>query len=167
MAVLALRSVQEPVTSGVSQGPRLYAFDQIAKERITYGNLAAVAVAGDIGTTIDLVRLPQGRVRLLPYKSYLWCSAFGVARTLDLGFRAYYGSDGKTLVAEAGTQLKAAKDVSGALAASQIDTTSHIDFYSQGSSDDKQKGPILFGTVGGGTIPIGATLEVMLTYLQT
>lgn len=165
MAVLALRSVQEPV-GGAVLSPRLYAFDQIAKERIVYANLTAVAVAGDILTTIDLLRIPQGRIRILPYKSHVWCSAWGAARTLDLGFRAYYGSDGKTLVAEAGTQLVNAKDVSGALAASQISTVSHIDFYSQASQDERSKGPILFGTVRGDTIPIGATLEVVLTYLQ-
>lgn len=165
MAVLAIRSIQEPVGGG-DYSNRLYAFDQIAKERIAYATIVPPVAAGDILTTIDLLRIPQGRVRILPYKSHVWCSAWGAARTLDLGFRAYLGSDGKTAVAEAGTQLVNAKDVSGALAASQISTVSHIDFFSQASVDEKSKGPILFGTVRGDTIPIGATLEVILTYLQ-
>lgn len=165
MAILALRSTQEPVRGSV-YNPRLYAFDQIAKVRYAYASVPAVAVAGDIATTLDLLRIPQGRVRVLPFLSYLWCSAWGASRTLDLGFRAYYGSDGKTVVAEAATQLKAAKDVSAALAASQIDTASHIDFYSQASVDEKDKGPILFGTVAGGTIPVNATLEIQLAYMQ-
>lgn len=165
MAVLTLRSAQEPV-SGAVYNPRLYAFDQIGKVRYAYGSIAALAAAGDIGTTLDVVRIPQGRVRVLPFLSYIWTSAYGAARTLDLGFRAYIGSDGKTAVAEAGTQLVAAKDVSAALAASQISTVSHIDFFSQRSSDEASKGPIVFGTMAGGTIPIAATFEIMLAYIQ-
>lgn len=165
MSIINVRSLQEPV-GGAVYNPRLYAFDQIAKVRYAYASVAAIPVLGDIGTTVDLCRIPQGRVRVLPFLSYLWCSAWGSSRTLDLGFRAYYGSDGKTVVAEAATQMKAAKDVSSALAASQIDTASHIDFYSQASVDEKSKGPILFGTVAGGTMPAGATLEIQLAYMQ-
>lgn len=165
MAVLTLRSTQEPVSGGVYD-PRLYAFDQIAKVRYARGSITVGAAAGDIGSTIDLLRIPQGRVRVIPHLSKIWCSAFGAARTLDLGFRAYYGSDGKTAVAEAGTQLAAAIDVSGALAASIINTTEKIDFFSQASVDEKTKGPILFGTVAGGTIPAAATLAVWLAYMQ-
>lgn len=161
----SLRSAQEPVGGGV-YNPRLYAFDQIAKVRYAYGSLAALAEAAADGSTVDMVRIPQGRVRVLPFLSRVWTSAYGSSRVMDFGFRAYYGSDGKTVVAEAANQMKNDLDVSGALAAAVIDTASHIDFYSQGSVDDKQKGPMLFVTVAGGTIPIGGTLEIMLAYMQ-
>lgn len=167
MAILSLRSVQQPTGAGVSSGPRLYAYDELAKKRYAYGNLAAVAVAGDIATIIGMCRIPQGRVRILPWASYIWCSAWGAARTIDIGLEAYYGSDGKTLVAAAPTQLKAAKDVSGALAASQIDTASHIDVFSQGALSDRAKGPLVTFTVGGDTVPVNATAEIMLAFLCT
>lgn len=165
MAVLALRSNQEPVRGAV-YNPRLYAFDQLGKLRFARGTLAAVAVAGDAETTIDLCRIPQGRVRVFPHLSVMWCSAWGAARVLDLGFRAYYGSDGKTVVAEDATQIINNKDVSAALSASALATIQPIDFYSQASVDERDKGPMLFGTVQGGTIPVNATLDVLLAYMQ-
>ena len=165
MAVLSLRSVQEPIRGSVYD-PRLYAFDQIGKVRFAYGNVVNGGAAGDIGTTIDLLRIPQGRVRVLPHLSVMWCSAWGAARVLDLGWRAYYGSDGKTVVAEDAVGLVNDKDVSGALNASQLSTAQPIDFFSQASVDERDKGPMLFGTVAGGTIPAAATLAVLLAYIQ-
>lgn len=158
-------STQEPSAGGSVYNPRLYGFEQGGKLRFTRGTMEAIAAAKAVDSTINLCRIPQGRVRVLPHLSVMWCSAWGAARVLDLGFRSYYGSDGKTLVAEAPTQIINNKDVSSALNASVLATIQPIDFYSQCAGDDKSKGPMLFGTVQGDEIPIGATLDVLLAYL--
>ncbi len=165
MAILAIRSAQEPLLGGV-YNPRLYAFDQIAKVRYAYGSVAALAAAADIDSTMDLVRIPQGRVRVLPFLSRIWTSAYGAARTLDIGVRAYIGSDGKTAVAEDADQFANDTDVATALTNAVMGTVSHIDFFSQCSVDDRTKGPLVFATIAGGTIPIGGTFEIMLAYMQ-
>ncbi len=165
MAILAIRSAQEPV-AGAVYNPRLYAFDQIAKVRYAYGSVAALAAAADIASTMDLVRIPQGRVRVLPFLSRIWCSAYGSSRVLDIGTRAYIASGGNTVVAESANQFANDTDVSAALANAVMGTVSHIDFYSQCSVDEKTKGPMIFATIAGGTIPIGGTFEIMLAYMQ-
>lgn len=165
MAVLTLRSAQQTPQYGGDLANRLYPMDEGGKLRILRASIAALAAAGDIGTTIELCRIPQGRSRLLPYMSRLWTTAYGAARVLDIGVRAYYGSDGKTVVAENANQIANDIDVSAALAASMIDPTSHIDYFAQASVDERDKGPMIFATIAGGTIPVGATLEAMFVFI--
>lgn len=157
MAVLALKSIQE--TDGVRKTP----YDDHSKLRYQYFELAPVAVAGDINTTIDLCELPPGPVRLLPHLSRIKTSAWGASRTLDIGHRAYQVKDPiagiYTEEAEAGTAFVAAKDVSAAVANDAWSATVlKYDMYSK-------QGIMLFATVKGGTIPVGATLSGFAAYL--
>jgi hypothetical protein len=55
--------------------------------------------AGDANSFINLVKLPQGRVRLFPKLSWLKSSAFGVGRTLDIGIGAHKDINGATVSA--------------------------------------------------------------------
>src|SRR5262245_36822835 len=69
------------------------------------------AAAGDIGSTVDLVRLPAG-ARVLPRFSYLLSTAtFGAARTLSIGTRAHKNAQTGATIAEAAARLMSARDM--------------------------------------------------------
>lgn len=157
MAVLALKTTEKTGNDGKLSDNRQYWPAEGGKVRFAHFTLPAVAVAGDIGTTLALCDLPPGKVRVLPAESRVSCSAWGAARTLDVGVGAYVASDGKTAVAAITNDLVAAKDVSAALAGVQLGTTIKKDYFSA-------KGLSITGTVAGGTIPVGATLEGFIAY---
>lgn len=154
MAILALTSDQ------LVEGYRKTPVDSHAKFRMHYFSVAALAVLGDIGTTIDLAILPPGRVRVVPHLCRLTASAFGAARTLAIGHRAYSARDNESAVIEAlnASAFAAALDVSAAVAAIPFSTVLKYDLYSKG-------GVTIHATVAGGTIPAGATLSGYVTYL--
>jgi hypothetical protein len=81
--------------------------------RIAYFKFTQGAAAGDANSTAELVRLPQGSVRVIGHLSKIAFSAFGAARTLDIGTRAYKDLDG-VAVAEAAQAFASAVDVSAA-----------------------------------------------------
>jgi hypothetical protein len=154
MAVLALTSVQKDGTT------RKRPFDINGKIRFAYFNLPAVAVAGDANTTLELCDLPPGAVRILPFMSSIKTSAWGASRTLSLGHRAYAKLDQPyTEEAESANAFINALDVSSAVALQRWSTTVHkYDVFSKA-------GVTIFGTVAGGTIPVGATLEGSVAYV--
>jgi hypothetical protein len=151
MAVLNLLSAQ------LTPGVRNYPIDYLGKMRVAYWNLPAVAVAGDVLSTIDLVKLPPGRVRLLPYLSVLTISALGVGRIMDIGYKAFVKSDG-TEEALSANALTNDKDVAAALAVSPISTVLKYDFFSR-------KGVTLYATIAGDTLPVAATASGMFVYV--
>lgn len=154
MAVLALKSTQKDGTT------RKRPFDTMGKLRFAYFALPAVAVAGDIASTIDLCDLPPGAVRILPFMSRIVVSAWGASRTLNIGHRAYVKLDDPTTSeAESANAFINALDVSSAVALSAWSATvMKYDVYSKA-------GVTIFGTVAGGTIPVGATMSGLVAYL--
>ena len=154
MAVLALTSTQKDGTT------RKRPFDTQGKLRFAYFALPAVAVAGDINTTLELCDLPPGAVRILPWLSRLTTSAWGASRTLSIGHRAYAKLDDPyTQEAEAAAAFISALDVSSAVAnVAWSSTVQKYDVFSKA-------GVTLFGTVAGGTIPVGATMSGLVAYL--
>lgn len=154
MAVLAL------IADQLVAGYRKYPIDLHGKLRFAYMSLAANPVAGDVASTIELFDLPPGRVRVLPNLSRLTCSAWGAARTLSIGYRAYSSTQvsGAAAIAEDVDDLMAAKDVSGALASVVWSTAMKYDLYSVA-------GVRVFGKVAGDTIPVGATLSLLMAYI--
>lgn len=129
------------------------------KFRIKYFDFTQVG-AGDIGSTVELVQLPYGRVRILRDMCRVSSSVFGAARTLDVGLKAYTKFDG-TAQAAAASALKAAADVSAAAtntlaAAAGADPTLYI---------ESNAGVVVQATVAGGTIPDGATLKGYIVYV--
>lgn len=123
------------------------------------------AVAGDATSIQGLVQLPQGKVRVIAAESRIYFSAFGAARTLDVGFAAHKkDSDGSAVVADPDF-FATAVDVSAAgvllldeaAAAGPSDVRNHL-FESQDSVR-------VISTVAGGTIPAGAVLEGVITYV--
>lgn len=136
--------------------------DYHAKLRMMKFELAAVTVAGDANSTVDLCMLPPGRVKILPWLSRIKVSAMGASRLLDLGHRAYSAlatPPAGNEVAEDLDALIADLDVSSAVALSAWSSTVvEWDMYSR-------SGVMLSVQVTGGTIPIGATIEGFCAYL--
>lgn len=156
MAVLALTSKQ------LAPGYRGRPTDDHGKLRFQYFETEAVAVAGDINTTVDLAELPPGAVRLLPGKCRIKCTALGASRTLDVGHRAYQSKDYRTGVtadeAENETAFITARDVSGATDAVFSTTVLKYDLYSKA-------GVVIFAKIEGGTLPVGAVISGYLEYV--
>lgn len=162
MGVTAIRSTEQGLAVGHLQDNTNQAYRtwpaEGGKIRYAHFTVPAIAAQGDITSTIELVNLPAGRVRILPTESKIKCSAYGVSATMDFGLRAYVASDGKTAVAEAGTDLVATKDMSSALVASAIGASAmKKDYFSA-------KGLTVFATVRGAAMPANATLEGWIAY---
>lgn len=154
MAVLQLAVAE------LAEDYRKYPITDHGKVRFQFFTLPAVAVAGDINTTIDLCDLPPGRVRILPNASRISTSAWGASRTLSIGHLLYDSRDAGQNSPEAAnpTALVNAMDVSSAVNAAAFSTTLKYDIYSKA-------GVRIQGKVAGGTIPVGATLSGYIAYL--
>lgn len=138
---------------------RKYPIDEHGKLRMNWFTIPALTVAGDIGSTLRLCELPPGRVRVLPHMSRLSASAFGAARTLAVGHKAYAtrppdNSD----EADNPSAFAAAIDVSAETNVVALSNVLKYDLYSRAGVE-------IYATVAGGTIPIGATLNGYIAFL--
>lgn len=137
---------------------RKYPIDDHGKLRFQYANVVASGALAQNGT-IGLFWLPPGRKRILPHLSRITTSAFGASRTLDVGHDAY-------MKRPAGNDAEAADpdafidglDVSSAVTAGIVGTALKFDMYSMDEV-------LVYATVLGGTMPDGATLQLLLAYL--
>lgn len=145
---------------------RMYWPAEGGKVRTFHFTLPALVAAADITSVFTLGKLSSGKLRILPFSSYIKCTAGGAGMTLDFGVAAYTASDGKTAVVAGGTDIVATKDVSAALpsaaaAAGSIlaGTASPIklDYFSA-------TGVIFNATVRGAQAPIAFALEGILAY---
>ena len=133
------------------------------RKRVAVFEFTQGAAAGDATSTAELIELPGGTQRILADESKVYYSAFGSARTLAIGYRAYTNADG-TAVAESSTALNAATSVASAGsfnvgAALQVAASGGMATY------DSRDGITIFGTVAGGTIPAAATIKGHITYV--
>lgn len=143
----------------LADGYRRYPIDDHGKLRMAYFSVAALTAALADGSTIGLLWLPPGRKRILPNLSLLTASAFGAARTLDVGHDAYMKRPpNETLEADDPNAFIAARDVSGATTAVAFGNAIKFDMYST-------EEVLVYATVNGGTMPVGATLEGCIAYL--
>lgn len=118
--------------------------------------------AGDAGSTVDLVKLPAGRIRVMTDLCKIANSAFGAARTLDVGYQAYTAKDGTTTAADPDALTTAVIDVSAAATnflatAAGADPTLYI---------NSRDGVTIDCVVAGGTIPDAATLYGVIVYMK-
>lgn len=139
---------------------RKYPIDDHGKIRIMHFDLPATTVVGDATSTIELGLLPPGRVRILLDLCKIKHSAFGAARTLTVGHRAYQTRPtGNAPEAEALAAFTApALDVSAAGVKVMDTDPLKYDVYSVA-------GVMAVAQVLGGTIPVGATLSGYITYV--
>lgn len=156
MAITVQKSTEYTQQEGKLSENRQYWPAEGGKLRLAHFTLPATTVVGDDGSSVNLVRLPHGKVRVLPGLSRIDVSALGAARVMDLGVRAYVASDGKTAVAEIQNDFVNDRDVSGATSGT-FGTTVKKDYFSA-------TGISIFAFVAGGTIPIGATMEGYVAY---
>lgn len=123
------------------------------KVHLAYFSFTQGAAAGDANSTADLRKLPPGRVRIVGSMSHIAFSAFGAARTLDIGYTAYVDEDGETVAAVVDALVDGA-DVSAAGSANM----------SGNPLLESRAGVTVQAKVLGGTIPAGATLEGVIAY---
>lgn len=162
MAVTAEKSTQ--VTNMEATPPvRLSTRDHHGRTRIAAFTFTQGAAAGDAGSTMDLVKLPAGKVRVLKTGSVIVFSAFGAARVLDVGYTAFTKSDGTTQAASVdtihdGANVAAAGSVVLGAGTNGLGTSPFIDF-------DSRDGVTIQAKVGADTIPAGATLNGYISYV--
>ena len=131
--------------------------------RSSYFSFTQGAAAGDATSTADLIKLPAGKVRVLKTESLVICSAFGAARTIDIGHTGYTQRDGTAVAASADTILDGG-DVASAAAirmgagTNALGTDPTVEY-------DSVDGVLLQAVVAGGTIPAGATLKGYIQYI--
>lgn len=135
-------------------------YDEYAKKRTIYFSHTQSG-AGDANSLVNLVKIPAGKYRLLKVESRLNCSAFGLGRTLDIGYLAYTKRDGTAVAASIDTILDGA-DVSAAAALACGAGTNALGADPTMLLDSKD-GITIQAKVLGDTIPDGATLKGYFT----
>lgn len=116
--------------------------------------------AGDAGSSVALVDLPQGRVKVLANLSTIRVSALGSSRVMDIGFDAYTDWKGASVSAD-DDYFATDVDVSAAatvLFSEALNGASTKEFRSK-------SGVRLRATVAGGTIPDAATINGYVVYV--
>lgn len=143
----------------------------VANESVNYKGLVHFfqfdftqgAAAGDINSTMDLIKLPPGKWRFLKKQSIVYVSAFGAARTLDIGHTGYTEPDDDVVAADE-IAIHSAADAS---AAGSFEPGDEL----EGAGED---GSLIINTrttvviqakVEGGTIPAGATIKGRLAFM--
>ena len=118
-------------------------------------------VAGSDGDTIGLIKLPAGKQRIVLPLSRIAFSAFGAARTMDLGWEAYTDQDG-TAVAADPNGLDDGIDVSGAGSVNPGGTVGGAETYLFDSRD----GVVITAQINDAAIGAGETLDGYLIVVQ-
>lgn len=136
-----------------------YVYDVGGKIRIRYFDFTQSG-AGDANSTVDLVAIEAGRVRILPALSRIKYSAFGASRTLDIGHTGYTKHDG-TAVSAAADKIVDGLDVSSAGNAALGSGTNAVPEFAFETKD----GTTIQAKVAGGTIPDAATLSGWIAYV--
>jgi len=116
--------------------------------------------AGDATSDVVFARIPA-HSRVVGHLSKMYFSAFGAARTLDVGYQAYTDTDGTAVVADPNL-LATAVDVSsaGSLVFDEANTAG----ANQGRLFDGEVD--LVATVAVDTIPDAATLDGYVVYVM-
>lgn len=115
--------------------------------------------AGDANSTIDLIKLPPGRVRVFMDKSQLYNAALGTGRTLDVGWTAYEDIEGDTIAADADGLIDGADVAAAGLASdTELRTGNGLDELDSILFESKE-GVTIQAIVLGGTIPDTTVLK--------
>lgn len=139
---------------------RNHAVDVGGKLRVSYFDHTR-AVASDAGGVVSLVKLPPGRVRVFPGKSFITLSALGASRTVDIGYAAYVGNDGVAVAADP-DYFWSAVDCSSAVEADLVEATNRA--IAKGVLFQSRDGITITMTVNGDTHDVGETAEGFIVY---
>lgn len=165
MAVTTEKSTQ---LTNLEADPVVYphAADWRGKARQISFDFAQGAAAGDANSTVDLVKLPAGRVKVRMDLSQLYNSAFGASRTLDVGWLAYEDIEGDTIAADADGLIDGADVAAAGLATSaELASGNGLGNLVEKTFESKA-GVTLQAIVLGGTIPAAAVLEGAFVIVQ-
>lgn len=156
MAIEIFKSTEVTQGEGKLSENRQYWPAEGGKLRIAHFSWTNGATVGDDGSSVNLCKLPMGKLRVLPGLSRIAVSALGSSRVMDLGFRAYVASDGKTAVAADLNDFVDDRDVSSATD-SHFGTDLKKDFFSF-------SGITICATIAGGTLDAAETMEGYVVY---
>lgn len=164
MAVTTEKSTQ--VTNMEALPPvRLNTNELGGRIRIARFTFTQGAAAGDATSTMDLTKLPVGKtVTVLKSASRIVVSAFGASRTLDIGHTGYTNLDG-TVVAAAADVLMDGQDVSAA-ALIKMGLGTNAFTADDSFTFNARTAPVIQAVVAGGTIPVGATINGWIAYVE-
>lgn len=132
--------------------------------RYRYFTFTQGAAAGDATSTALLCRIPAGQGHILPAMSRVSHSAFGAARTLDVGIEAHTNRDLTTAVAKVADNILDGLDVSAA-GASDMGSGTNADGASIPYDVSDVEGVDILATVNVDTIPAAATLTGWIAYV--
>jgi len=136
----------------------LNAFDTQANLQVSVANYTH---AGGAGTgEINLVKLPAGKIRIHSHLSKIWASQFATSADLHLGYRAYVGGDGVTVI-EDDNAFADNLDVAAAAIDATFALPSALGEYLE---FDTQDGLILFALVDTGNIEDADTINLVVVY---
>lgn len=116
---------------------------------------------GDAGSSVELVRLPPGKIRLLSHLSYLEAASVAASQTVDVGWDAYTDLDGTAVAA----------DTDGILNGGDIDTTANINLANVATLTagmkvfESQDGISIRATMVGAVVA-AETIEGAIVYVQ-
>lgn len=163
MAVTTEKSTQE--TNRTATPPvKAQSNEFNAPPKYAYFSFTQGAVAGDANSLANLITLPPGEIRLLKTESKFVCSAFGSARTLDIGYLAHTKRDGTAVNASIDAVLDGG-DVSAAAGLTCGAGTNAL-----GTDPclllDSKSGVTIQAKCLGDTLPAGATLKGYFAYLD-
>ncbi len=132
--------------------------------RVAYFKHVQGAAAGDINSTAELVKLPQGSVRIIGHLSKIYFKGNTVATTMDIGTRAYKDLDGVAVAESAQRFVSAfavgAGTVNTDLTESQADAGTFANLVLQ-----SQDGVTVFAKIAGAVWAAGATTEGVIVYV--
>ena len=165
MAVTTEKSTQ--ATNQEANNAHLETREVQGRLRIAYFDFTQGAAAGDATSTVDLIYIPAGRVRVMSKMCWVTCSAFGASRVLDVGHTGYTDEGGTAVTADPdmmadGLDVSAAADIQMGLTTSTgvAAATGMTHLF---TSRDRT---LIQAVVAGGTIPAAATLNGFLVYVN-
>ena len=132
------------------------------KVRICRFDYSQVA-EGAIGTVIELVKLPAGRVRVLGRESSLYRSALGAGVILDVGWKAYTDFAGDAVAADA-DGLDDGLDVAAA-GVSRLCSVAAVLAEAESYVFESQEGVVINVTIGVAVIPAAGKLKGYIAYV--
>ncbi|WP_435310647.1 hypothetical protein [Primorskyibacter sedentarius] len=139
------------------------AYNDGGRLRVKFFDFTQGAAAGDAGSTVDLVKLPAGKCRVLGALSFIEWSAFGASRVLDIGYTAHTDTDGATVAANA---VALDNDINVASAGSAAMGSDAAVNLGKSLELNSKSGVTIQAACAGGTIPAGARLVGYVVYVQ-
>ena len=162
MAVTTEQSTQ--VTNQNAANAHLEPNEIQGRLRVAFFDFTQGAAAGDANSTMDLIHLPAGRVRVMSKLSYITSSAFGASRVLDIGYTAHTDQGGTAVTADPDA-IADGLDVSAAADLQMGDSTT-TGVAATTLLLNGQDRVLIQSIVTGGTIPAAATLNGFLVYVN-